>query len=113
MAKKYKKRYRTTKAIQTFWENEIHDLETMQEFLQESQEGYIEGENVKNPEYIASPERRRKMRMECMVKLQALLPIHEAEQRVGELEAKIIQLMGLIEERAPFLLRGNISESQH
>lgn len=100
MAKKYKKRSRKTRAIQTFWEGEFPDLETMNEFLQEGQEGDIAGENTPNPEYIASAWHRRKRRMQCMTKLQALLPIHEAEAEVAALEQKIMQLLALIDERA-------------
>ena len=85
----------------------------MQEYLQEGEEGFIAGENFENPEYIDSLRQRRKLRYECMVKLQALLPIHEAEERIAELEQKIIHLMGLIEERAPFLLPGYDGGRQH
>ena len=89
MARNRRTRYRTTKAIQQFWEHEIFDLETMTEFLQEGQAGYIAGENTKNPEWIESSAQRRKMRMQCMTKLQTLLPFHEAEQRIAEAEQKI------------------------
>lgn len=38
--------------------------------------------------------------------LKSLLPIHEAEQAVEELEAELTQFVQFIEEKAPFLLPG-------
>ena len=113
MAAIAKKRYRTTTAMQWFWESEIYDLNTMQAFLQEGEAGLIAGETTPNPEYIDSPRQRRKLRHDCMVKRQTLLPVQEAERRVAELETTIVQLMQLMEERAPFLLPGNIRARQH
>ena len=112
MAAKRKHRYRTTKMIQAFWENEIYELATMTEFLQEGQEGYIAGQNTPNPDYIPSPVQRRQLRHRCMVKLQGLLPIHEAEQRIEAAEQKFIQLLAVIQEKAPFLLPGFIDDEQ-
>lgn len=112
MAATRKHRYRTTKAIQAFWENEIYELATMKEFLEEGQEGYIAGQNTPNPDFIKSPVQRRQLRQKSMVKLQSLLPFHEAEQRIEAAEQKFIQLLAVIQEKAPFLLPGFIDDDQ-
>lgn len=61
---------------------------------------------------IESPGQRRKLRMQCMVKLQSLLPFHEVEQRIDGAEQKIIQLLAAIQEKAPFLLPGFMDDGQ-
>ena len=92
MAVNRKHRYRTTKAIQAFWENEIYELSCMKEFLEEGQEGDIAGQNVKNLNFIESPGQCLKLQMTGMVKLQSRLPCHEAEQRIEAAEQKFIPL---------------------
>ena len=106
MAATRRKQYRTTKAVQRYWEDMIREIETCPKYLEEGQEGYITGENTPNPEYISSPTTRLKMRAQAMSKLQALLPIHEVEQRAEELEAKIMELLEIIQQKAPSLLQG-------
>ena len=112
MAAARRRRYRTTKMIQAFWENEIYELATMKEFLEEGQEGYIAGQNVKNPNFIESPGQCLKMQMTGMVKLQSLLLFHEAEHRIEAAEQKFIQLLAVIQEKVPFLLPGVIDDEQ-
>ena len=107
-----RKKYRTTEAIQRFWEGYVHELENMKEFLEEGQEGYIEGENTPNPNYISKAHQRLRLRFDCMVKLQSLLPFHEAEQRIEAAEQKFIELLTVIQEKAPFLLPGFMDDGQ-
>ena len=80
----------------------------MKEFLEEGEDGYIAGEDTPNPDYIDSLGARLRLRMQCMTKLQGLLPIHNAEQRIEAAEQKFIQLLTVIQEKAPFLLPGVI-----
>ena len=84
----------------------------MKEFLEEGEDGYIAGENTPNPDYIDSPGARLRLRMQCMTKLQGLLPIHEAEQRIEAVEQKFIQLLAVIQEKASFLLPGFMDDGQ-
>ena len=81
-------------------------LDTDQVHLQPGQKGHVEGEDTPNPGYISSPTERMRLRMQCINQLRSLLPIHEAEQAVEELEAKLTQFVQFIEEKAPFLLPG-------
>ena len=74
--------------------------------------GYWRSQKVPHEQYmekqiVGSPTERMRLRMQCMSHLKSLLPIHEAEQRVEELEAKLLQLLQLIEHRAPSLLAGD------
>ena len=82
-------------------------MDTDQVHLQPGQKGHVEGEDTPNPGYISSPTERMRLRMQCINQLRSLLPIHEAEQAVEELEAKIIHPMQFIEQRAPCLLPGD------
>ena len=107
-----RKKFRTTESIQRFWEDHVHELENMKEFLKEGEEGYIEGENTPNPRYIEAPHQRLKLQIICMTKLQSLLPFHEAEQRIEAAEQKFIELLTVIQEKAPFLLPGFMDDGQ-
>ena len=100
------KRLRTTEALQRYLEKQIHALDSMEPYLQPGQKGYVEGQDTPNPGYINSPTERMRIRLQCMNQLKSLLPIHEAEQHLEELEAKLMQILQLIEQRAPFLLSG-------
>lgn len=93
MAAKRRKRDRTTEKFQRYWEDLLYTLEHTPKYLQPGQAGYIEGENPFNPDYIESLGQRLKLQMQCMIRLQSPLPIHEAEQRVMEAEQKLMQLL--------------------
>ena len=108
MGPKRIRKYRTTEAIQRFWEEQIRVLQDKNPHLLPGQKGYVAGEDTPNPDYLEklSAKERMQLQIQCMVKLQALLPTHEAEERVTEAEQKIMQLLQVIEEKAPYLLPG-------
>lgn len=101
------RKFRTTDALQRLLEEQLYLL-SQQKFLQEGQKGYVEGEDTDNPEYVDMPAKERlSLRMSIARELRAHLPIHEAEQELAALEAKLMQLVQLIEQRAPYLLAGD------
>ena len=106
MGPKRIRKYRTTAAIQRFWEEKIRILQDTNPHLLPGQKGYVAGEDRPNPDYLEklSDKERVQLQIQCMVKLQALLPIHEAEEHVAEAEQKLMQLLQVIQEKAPFLL---------
>ena len=98
------RKFRKTDAIQRYIEEQIYALDLRDQNLKPGQKGYVEGEDTPNPEYLV--DLSAKERMQCIGHLKSLLPIREAEQSVEELEASLMQLLQLIEQRAPFLLPG-------
>lgn len=105
------RKFRTPEALQRYIEEQIYALDCKEPHLKPGQKGYVEGADTPNPAYLEglSDKERMQLRMQCLGHLKSLLPIHEAEQRVGELEQKLMQLVALIEERAPYLLSGDPS----
>lgn len=61
---------------------------------------------------IESPGQRLSLRMQCMVKLQGLLPIYQAEQRIDEAEQKLVQFLAVIQRKAPLLFPGFMDTGQ-
>ncbi len=107
-----RKKYRTTEVIQAYYEDLILKLDTTEEFLLPGQKGYVEGVDTPNPHYLSKLDMDR-LRLRVMGELKVLLPIHEQDEALAEMEAKLINLMQLIEERAPFLLQGVGSGTPH
>lgn len=102
------RKLRTPDAMQRYMEEQIYALDLKEKHLKPGQKGYVEGQQTLNPAYIEglTDKERMQLRMQCMAHLKSLLSMREAEQRVEELEAQLMQLIQLIEERAPFLLNG-------
>lgn len=101
------RKFRTTDALQRLLEEQLYLL-SQQKYLQPGQKGYVEGEDTENPEYVDMPAKERlSLRMSIARELRAHLPIHEAEQELAALEGKLMRLVQLIEQRAPYLLAGD------
>ena len=102
------RKFRTPDAIQRYIEEQIYALDLKEKHLKPGQKGYVEGEETLNPAYLEglTDKERMQLRLQCMSLLKSLLSMREAEQRVEELEMKLMRLMQLIEDRAPFLLAG-------
>ncbi len=108
MAQLRRKKYRPTRAVQSYDEDLIFKLDSTNACLLPGQKGYVAGADTPPPHLLPNMDEkeRRRRRRQCRGHLKSLLPIHEYEETLAELEAKLINLMQLIEERAPFLLQG-------
>ena len=93
--------------IQRMLESLFSQVMDRQQYLEEGDPGYVQGQNTPNPTYWVLTDKERLAILNRQIgHLIELIPIRETEDKVSDLEHQIEELMAQIHERAPWMLQG-------